>query len=280
MTRRKYNKSRKSKNIQKGGELNLDNLKALEKDFEKLGYEFEESREEGYKPFGYVRKKNTDKPLLDKEITKLIESNLFRPNKIDSDDFIKEGNLLDCFKSGVKIDETLAKKLVENNYKKLFENRKGKITYPTHFIVKNKEDNYYLARFKGYHTMGRYRTGENGVQEVSHYIKSLIYRPFRINLSEESGINLSEESGPDMYLSIDDIEEIEYIEIFSRIHDRKKVSEAFIAASGDKSGSPMIQVFSDPNLMKYVKGLLGGKKSRNVRKTRKTRKTRKIVRNV
>ena len=31
---------------------------------------------------------------------------------------------MDFFKSGFKIDETLAKKLVENNYKKLFENKK------------------------------------------------------------------------------------------------------------------------------------------------------------
>ena len=48
MTARKYNKSkqfRKSKKIQRGGELSSGDLEALAPDFEKLGYKFEESRE-------------------------------------------------------------------------------------------------------------------------------------------------------------------------------------------------------------------------------------------
>ena len=78
MTTRKYNKSkqfRKSKKIQRGGELKLNELEELEKDFEKLGYKLENGT--------YVLRDET-KPALDKEITDLITSNLFKPHKIDS----------------------------------------------------------------------------------------------------------------------------------------------------------------------------------------------------
>ena len=278
MTTRKYNKSkqfRKSKKIQRGGELKLDELKELKEDFEKLGYEFEESREEGYKPFGYVRKKDTDKPPLDQNITELIESNLFKPQKIISNDFIKKGNLLDFFKSGLKIDETLAKKLVENNYKKLFENKKGKITNPTKFKINDYEEKGYSHfLFKGYHMMGRYgKSNPPQPQSTWQYIAGLYFTAVK-NDGKKHEVEFWVDKNNFQNCPV--IKTIEYFEIDKRIEERKAASDTFIAARSVKTNSPAAQVLSNSNIMnEYVKGSLGGKKSRKTRKTRKTRKAKK-----
>lgn len=274
MTTRKYKKSkqfRKSKKIQKGGELKLNELKELKEDFEKLGYEFEESREEGYKPFGYVRKKDTDKPPLDQEITKLIESNLFKPHKIEeegqagSNDFIKKGNLLDFFKSGLKIDETLAKKLVENNYKGLFENGKGKITNPTKFKINNYEG-YSHFLFKGYHMMERYgKSNPPQPQSTWQYIAGLYFTAVK-NDGKKHEVEFWVDKNNFQNYPV--IKTIEYFEIDKRIEERKKVSKAFI----DAQGNP---VLGNQDIMRNVKSFLGGKKSRKTRKTRKTRNVKK-----
>ena len=286
MTTRKYNKSkqfRKSKKIQRGGELKLDELKELKEDFEKLGYEFEESREEGYKPFGYVRKKDTDKPPLDQNITELIESNLFKPHKIEeekekegqagSNDFIKKGNLLDFFKSGLKIDETLAKKLVENNYKKLFENKKGKITNPTKFKI-NDYEGYSHFLFKGYHMMERYgKSNPPQPQSTWQYIAGLYFTAVK-NDGKKHEVEFWVDKNNFQNCPV--IKTIEYFEIDKRIEERKAASDAFIAARSVNTNSPATQVLSNSNIMnEYVKGSLGGKKSRKTRKTRKTRKAKK-----
>lgn len=215
MKTRKYNKSkqfRKSKKIQRGGELNLDELKELEKDFEKLGYKLENGK--------YVLK-DTNKPPLDEKITHLIKSNLFKPHKIESTDFIKDGKLLDCFKSGVKIDDKLAEKLLKNGYKGSFTNKHNRsfedsnITHPTHFLVKDTEDNYHFARFKEYDIMGRWGiSNPPQPQSTWSYIKGLVYRSFLHNFEEPTKI--------DKYISIDSIESIEYFDSYNRIREQNE----------------------------------------------------------
>ena len=222
MTTRKYNKSkqfRKSKKIQRGGELKLNELEELEKDFEKLGYKLENGT--------YVLRDET-KPALDKEITDLITSNLFKPHKIDSTDFIEEGNLLDCFKSGVNIDDKLAEKLLKNGYKGSFKNKynrsfeDSKITNPTHFLIRDTEDNYYFARFTKYHIMQRYGPSNlSQPQSGWEYINGLVCRFFTHNL-EEPNEN-------DKYLSLYEnnlgypvIETIEYFDSYNRIREQNE----------------------------------------------------------
>ena len=206
--------TRKSKKIQRGGELKLDELKELEKDFEKLGYKLENGK--------YVLK-DTNKPPLDERITHLIESNLFKPHKIESTDLIENGNLLDCFKSGVKIDDKLAKKLLINGYKGPIKNKynrsfeDSKITHPTHFLVKTEDDNYILARFKRYHIMAGYGKSNPPPQSTWSYIKGLEYRSFTHNLSEPVKI--------DHIISIDSIKSIEYFDIYKMLLEQNELTE-------------------------------------------------------
>ena len=262
MTARKY---RELKKIQKGGKLKLNELKELEKDFEKLGYKLENGK--------YVLN-DTTKPPLDKEITNLIESNLFKPHKIESTDFIKDGNLLDCFKSGVKIDDKLAEKLLKNGYKGSFKNihnipfEDSKITHPMHFLVKDTEDNYYLARFKGYHTMGSWGKQNPPPQSSWSYIKGLVFRYFLHNLEEPTKI--------DRQISIDSIESIEYFDIYDRIRKQNEFDGNIVEAlpeidDGKKSTKDALY---DPLIRAKITGY-GGKKSRKTKKSRKSKKARK-----
>ena len=265
MTTRKYNKSkqfRKSKKIQRGGELKLDELKELEKDFEKLGYKLENGK--------YVLA-DTTKPALDKDITKLIESNLFKPHKIESTDFIEKGNLLDCFKSGVKIDDKLAEKLLKNGYKGSIKNKynrsfeDSKITHPTHFLITDTEDNYFLARFKRYHIMAGYGKSNPPPQSSWQYIKSLEYRDFTHNLSETSNydkyISLYENN-----LGLRVIKSIEYFDIYDRLRKQNEldgnIEEAFKNPPKEEieKSKKAKQVFDNPYLRSQITSY-GGKRS-------------------
>ena len=238
-------------NIQRGGKLKLDELKELEKDFEKLGYKLENGR--------YVLK-DTTKPALDEEITHLIESNLFKPHKIESTDFIEKGNLLDCFKSGVKIDDKLAEKLLKNGYKGSIKNKynrsfeDSKITHPTHFLVKDTDENYILARFKRYHIMGDYGKSNPPPQSTWQYIESLVYRSFTLNLSEPVEI--------DHEISIDSIESIEYFDIYDRLRKQnefdRNIEEALPEIDDGKK--TVKKVLNDPYLRSEITSY-GGKRS-------------------
>ena len=127
--------------------------------------------------------------------------------------------MLDCFKSGVRIDKELAQKLFENKYKGSVKNKYketfegSKIENPTHFIVRDTKDNYYFARFVKYKTMGRYgKRDSNGVQPTWSYIAGLEYRPFAHNLTDyDSTHNLSLYDN-----TLDDpvIEAIEYFDVY------------------------------------------------------------------
>ncbi len=274
--------------FQKGGKLKLDELKEFEDDFKKLGYELENGK--------YVLK-DTTKPALDKEITTLIEANLFKPHKIESDDFIKDGNLLDCFKSGVRIDDKLAQKLFENKYKGSVKNKYegtfegSKITHPTHFIVRDTEDDYYLVRFLRYHTMGGFGISNPPQQQSTwSYIASLEYRPFTHNLTDlKSTGNLS------LYknnIGLRVIDAIEYFDVYMGIRAQNtaidNIEEA-VALIPDENKfmkelfgnkEALRKVVGNKDIASHIVSYIGrGKKSKKARKSRKNRKARKSKKN-